>query len=329
MEDTNRRELLRRAARLAAGGALGGAVWTSEAVAAPAPQGAAPARFFPGFKADRIQTSGAVINTVSAGSGPPVLLMHGAPETHISWRLVAPELAKDYTVVATDLRGYGDSSTPPDAADPNDHSTYSKRPMALDQIEVMRHFGFSRFAVVGHDRGGRVGRRMALDHPDVVTRLAVLDIVPAHYLYSHVTIDFVRAYFHWFNYLREAPGPEKELEASAAARKGRTTDEVQLEYLRTSSRPANIHAMCEDYRASASIDLKNDAADQAAGKKITCPLLVLWGERGPMGRIYDVLGIWKQYEGTNVSGRAMPSGHNVQEQAPQETLREIRTFLKG
>jgi haloacetate dehalogenase len=255
--------------------------------------------------------------------------MHGAPQTHVSWRLVAPDLAKEYTVVATDLRGYGDSSTPPDAADADDHSAYSKRPMALDQVEVMRHFGFSRFAVVGHDRGGRVGRRMALDHPEAVTKLAVLDIVPAHYLYSHVTIDFVRAYFHWFNYLRAAPGPEQELEASTAARKARTTDEVQLEYLRTSSRPENIHAMCEDYRASASIDLKNDAADQAAGKRIACPLLVLWGERGPMGRLYDVLGIWKQYEGTNVTGRAMPSGHNVQEDAAAETLVELRSFLRS
>ncbi len=320
----NRRELLQRAAAVAAGAAA-----ASARAAGAAPQAPDPLRFFPGFKADMVRTSGATINVVSAGSGPPVLLMHGAPETHISWRKVAPALAKDYTVIATDLRGYGDSSTPPDAADPNDHSTYSKRPMALDQVEVMKHFGFDRFAVVGHDRGGRVGRRLTLDHPDAVTRLAVLDIVPAHYLYSHVTIDFVRAYFHWFNYLRAAPGPEQELEAADAARKARTTDEVQLEYLRTSAMPAHIHAMCEDYRASASIDLKNDAADQAAGKKITCPLLVLWGERGPMGRIYDVLGIWKEFEGTNVSGRAMPSGHNVQEDAPEETLEELRGFLRS
>ncbi len=319
-----RRELLHRAAATAAGTAAAAALGAEPRVAGQAPD----PLFFPGFKASKVQTSGATINVVSAGSGPPVLLMHGAPQTHVSWRLVAPELARDYTVVATDLRGYGDSSTPADAADPNDHSSYSKRPMALDQVEVMRHFGFSRFAVVGHDRGGRVGRRMALDHPDTVTKLAVLDIVPAHYLYSHVTIDFVRAYFHWFNYLRAAPGPEKELEAADAARKARTTDEVQLEYLRTSSTPENIHAMCEDYRASASIDLANDAADQAAGKKITCPLRVLWGERGPMGRIYDVLGIWKQYEGTNVSGRAMPSGHNVQEDAPAETLAEVQAFLE-
>jgi haloacetate dehalogenase len=324
MGGVNRRELLQSAAAIAAAGL----VVPRRADAAIDQVSADTRHFFPGFKASTVQTSGATINVVSAGSGPPVLLMHGAPETHVSWRKVAPALARDYTVVATDLRGYGDSSTPPDSSSPGDHSTYSKRPMSLDQIEVMKHFGFNRFAVAGHDRGGRVGRRMALDHPDVVTRLAVLDIVPAHYLYSHVTIEFVQAYFHWFNYLRPSPGPEQDLEAAMAARTSRTTDEVQLEYLRTSSRPRNIHAMCEDYRASASIDLENDVADQAAGRRITCPLLVLWGERGPMGRIYDVLGIWKQYEGTNVAGRAMPSGHNVQEDAPEDTLEELREFLR-
>jgi haloacetate dehalogenase len=322
MKAVNRRELLQSAATVAAAGVVAArSVRSAAAQAVPD-----TLRFFPGFRASTVETSAATINVVSAGSGPPVLLMHGAPETHVSWRKVAPGLAKDYTVIATDLRGYGDSSAPPGVAD---HSTYSKRPMALDQIEVMKHFGFDRFAVVGHDRGGRVGRRMALDHPEVVTRLAVLDIVPAHYLYSHVTIEFVQAYFHWFNYLRRAPGPEKELGAADAERRARTTDEVQLEYLRTASRPQNIHAMCEDYRASASVDLKNDAADQAAGRRITCPLLVLWGERGPMGRLYDVLGIWKQGEGTNVGGRAMPSGHNVQEDAPEETLDEIRKFLSA
>src|SRR5215471_1889319 len=279
----------------------------------------------PGFRNERIKTSGAEINAVIGGSGPPVLMWHGAPQSLITWRLIAPDLAKDFTLVMCDLRGYGDSSKPPDG---ENHANYSKRPMALDGVEVMAHVGYNRFPVVGHDRGGRVARRMALDHPDKVAKLAVLDIVPAHYLYSHVTIDFVRAYFHWFNYLRAAPGPENEQKATNEAALARVTDEVQREYLRTSATMENIHAMCEDYRASASIDLKNDEADIKAGKKIQCPLLTLWAANGAMGRLYDVLAIWKE-EGVNVSGKGLPGNHSLQESAPEETLAEIRKFLKG
>ena len=280
-------------------------------------------RFFPGFKPFKLATTGATINGVIGGSGPPLLLLHGAPQTHVSWRLVAPKLAESYTVVAADLRGYGDSSTPPDG---DGHANYAKRAMALDQVEMMHHFGFDKFPVVGHDRGGRVAQRMALDHPDNVAKLAVLDIIPTYYLYTHVTIEFVQAYFHWFNYLRPAPGPENDLKAQAEAQLARATSEIQKEYLRTSSRPDNIHAMCEDYRAGASIDLKHDAAD--LDKKIACPLLVLWGERGPMGRLYDVLAIWRE-RGTNVTGKALPAGHNLQEDAPEQVLTEVRTWLKA
>ncbi len=279
-------------------------------------------KFFPGFKPWKVQTSGATINGVIGGQGPPLLLLHGAPQTHISWRLVAPKLASEYTVVAADLRGYGDSSKPPDG---ENHSNYSKRAMALDQIEVMKHFGFDRFAVAGHDRGGRVTHRMALDHARVVTRAAVLDIVPTYYLYTHVTIEFVQAYFHWFNYLRPAPGPENELKAGYDAHPAPAGD-VQAEYYRTASDPANIHAMCEDYRAGASIDLKHDEAD--LDHKIECPLLVLWGARGPMGRIYDVLKIWKD-RGTNVTGKPLPAGHNLQEDAPDEVYTELRALLRS
>ena len=270
-----------------------------------------------------MKTSGAEINLVHAGSGPPLLLMHGAPQTHVSMRLIAPELAKDYTVIVPDLRGYGDSSKPPDG---ENHANYSKRAMALDQVEVMKSFGFDKFAVVGHDRGGRVGHRMALDHPDKVTKLAVLDIVPTYYLYTHVDIRFIQAYFHWFNNVRAAPAPENDLKAQYEAQKARATNEVQLEYLRTSSDPANIHAMCEDYRAGASIDLQHDAADLS--KKIACPLMTLWGLKGPMGRIYDVLAIWKE-RGVNVSGKGLGGGHNLQEDVPDEVLAELRPFLKG
>jgi haloacetate dehalogenase len=278
-----------------------------------------------GFRNERIKTSGAEINAVIGGSGPPVLMLHGAPQSLITWRLIAGDLAKDFTLVMCDLRGYGDSSKP---ADKPDHSSQSKRPMALDGVEVMEHLGYRQFRLVGHDRGGRVGRRMALDHPDRVTRLVVMDIVPAHYLYSHVTIEFVQAYFHWFNYLRPAPGPENELKAANDAQLARTTNDVQREYLRTMTDPLTIHAMCEDYRASASIDLKIDEADIKAGKKIKCPFLTLWAATGAMGRQYDVLGIWKE-EGVEVSGKGLPGNHSLQESAPKETLAEIQQFLKA
>ena len=171
--------------------------------------------FFPGFKSFKVKTSGAEINGVIGGQGPPVLLLHGAPQTHITWRMVAPKLAATYTVVVSDLRGYGDSSKPPDG---ERHINYSKRAMALDQVEVMKHFGFEKFPVIGQDRGGRVAHRMALDHADKVTHAAVLDIIPTYYLYTHVDIQFVQAYFHWFNYLRPAPGPENELKARPTRR---------------------------------------------------------------------------------------------------------------
>ena len=280
-------------------------------------------RFFPGFKSARVKTSGAEINLVHAGSGPPILLMHGAPQTHVSMRLLAADLVKDHTVIVPDLRGYGESSKPPDG---ENHANYSKRAMALDQVEVMKSFGFDRFAVVGHDRGGRVGHRMALDHPDKVTKLCVLDIVPTYYLYTHVTIEFIQAYFHWFNYVRAAPAPENDLLKQMEAQKARVTSEIQLEYLRTSSLPENIHAMCEDYLAGASIDLKHDAAD--LNKKIDCPLRVLWAEKGAMGRLYDVMAIWRE-RGTNVTGKGMPGGHNMQEGAPNALLAELRLFLRA
>ena len=330
MTSMNRREALKQAAAVAAAAMAcpaAGAARTLPSPQAPGPTqapGQAPGstlRFFPGFTSARVTTSGAEINVVHGGSGPPVLLLHGAPQSHISWRLVAPELAKTHTVIVPDLRGYGDSSKPPDG---DNHINYSKRAMALDQVEVMKHFGFDKFPVVGHDRGGRVGHRLALDHADKVTRLAVLDIVPTYYLYTHVTEGFIQAYFHWFNNVRAAPAPENDLKASYDAARARATTDVQIEYLRVNSDPANIHGMCEDYRASASIDLKHDEADLA--KKIACPLLTLWGVKGPMGRLYDVMAIWKE-RGTTVTGKGLAAGHNLQEDAPAEVLAELRAFL--
>ena len=280
-------------------------------------------RFFPGFKSFRVKTTGAEIKAVIGGSGPPVLLLHGAPQSHITWRMVAPKLAANYTVVATDLRGYGDSSKPPDG---DEHVNYSKRAMAIDQVQVMRYFGFQKFPVIGQDRGGRVAHRLMLDHPDTVTAGAVLDIIPTYYLYTHVTIEFVQAYYHWFSYLRRAPQPENELKAQYDGMLAKATSDVQKEYARVMSDPETIHAMCEDYRAGASIDLKHDAAD--LNKKIACPLRVLWAEKGAMGRIYDVLATWRE-RATNVTGRALPGGHNLQEEVPEMVEQEIRDLIRA
>ena len=318
----DRRDVLKQAAALAAGAVVGTGHTMTVAAQGP-PVAPNTLRFFPGFKPFSVKTSGAVINGVIGGQGPPLLLLHGAPQSHISWRLVAPKMAATRTVIVPDLRGYGDSSKPPDG---ENHANYSKRAMALDQIEVMKSFGFDRFPVIGQDRGGRVTHRLILDHPNAVTHAAVLDIIPTRYLYTHVTIEFVQAYFHWFNYLRAAPGPENELKAANDAAAARATSEVQLEYLRSMRDPATIHAMCEDYRASASLDMKFDEADQ--DKKITCPLRVLWAEKGAMGRLYDVLGIWNNY-GTKVSGRGLPGGHNLQEDVPDMVVAEIEALIRS
>ena len=311
---TSRRDLLKQMAALGVAASAGRALEAQTV--------SDTTRFFPGFKPFKVQTTGALINGVIGGQGPPILLLHGAPQSHVSWRLVAPKLAATHTVVVPDLRGYGDSSKPPDG---ENHANYSKRAMALDQVEVMKHFGFEKFPVIGHDRGGRVTHRLALDHPDRVTHAAVLDIVPTHYLYTHFKIEFVQRYFHWFNYLRPAPGPENDLKAQNEAQKARATNEIQLEYLRTASDPANIHAMCEDYRASASIDLAHDEADMK--KKIRCPLLVLWGQKGAYEGLYDVLGIWRE-RAAKVSGKSLPAGHNLQEDLPVVIFDEIQGLLK-
>lgn len=313
----DRRDLLVSSAALAAAGTVG-AVRPALGQSADADK-----VLFPGFRTEQVVTSGATINCVIGGEGPPLLLLHGAPQSHASWFACAPELARRYTVVASDLRGYGDSSKPDDG---ENHYNYSKRAMALDQVELMQHFGFEKFRAVGHDRGGRVMRRMALDHPQRVEKFAVIDIVPAHYLYNEgLTKEFVDAYFHWFLYLRPAPFPENIVAEQMASRTREGPNPVVVaEYERTFANPATIHAMCEDYRASASIDLEFDEADMH--KMIECPLLVLWAERGAMGRLYDVLATWRM-RGTNVAGKAMPGGHSFHETHPQETLAELLPFL--
>ncbi len=315
----DRRELLKQAAGLVVASGF-----TRDAAAQAAPD----ATFFPGFTASTVKTAGAEIHVVKGGTGAPLLLLHGAPQTHITWRLVAPLLMKDYTLVIPDLRGYGDSSKP---ADTPDHVNYSKRNMANDMLEVMKSFGFTRFPVAGQDRGGRVGHRLAVDHPEVVTKLSVLDIVPTHYHYTHVRIEFVQAYPHWFTYLQAAPGPENTLKATNDAAVARATTDAAKEYSRANTNMANIHGMCEDYRASASIDLTYDEEDLKAGRKVQCPLQTLWSTRAPIGRIFDVLNIWKTYA-TNpatVTGKGLDGGHYLQEDLPEVVANELKGFLKS
>ncbi len=333
MDVHTRREMLKTAVGLGVGAAAADALSVRGAHADGSRQllpGATP--FFPGFRQRRVETSGIQINYVVGGSGPPVLLLHGYPENHLMWRKIAPELAKTHTVVAADLRGYGDSGKP---AGGGDHSMYSKRAMAQDQVEVMGSMGFSRFAVVGHDRGGRVAHRMARDHRNAVAKIAVLDIVPTYTLYHSVTREFATAYYHWFFLIQPAPFPETLLENSVEFYMKRSLgsfppdvieEAVYAEYLRTFRDPAAIHASCEDYRAGASIDLEHDAADLT--DKISCPLLVLWGEKGPMNHLYDVLGIWKGL-GTNVSGKALPAGHFLAEERPGDVIAELTKFLNA
>lgn len=289
---------------------------------------------FDGFEHRRVATSGAEINLVLAGRGPPVLLLHGYPQTHVMWHRVAPHLAREFTVVAPDLRGYGDSAKP--ESDP-EHLTYSKRASAADQVEVMRTLGFERFAVVGHDRGARVAHRMALDHPQRVTRLAVLDVVPTRRLFSSVNQALATGYYHWFFLIQPNGLPEKligsdpEYYVREKLRRwsgdfSAFSADALAEYVRCFRDPAAVHASCEDYRAAASIDLVHDEADGA--RKVECPVLALWGEKGLMERHFDVLASWRECC-TDVRGRALPCGHFLAEEAPAETRAEVRAFLLG
>lgn len=266
------------------------------------------------------------------GEGPPLLLLHGYPQTHVIWHRMAPALAADYTVVCADLRGYGDSSKPAGSAD---HANYSKRAMAADMVAVMAALGFEHFAVVGHDRGGRVAHRMALDHPERISHLAVLDIVPTFTLFERTDKAFAVGYYHWFFLSQPAPLPERMIGADAdfflttkmghwSAQSAVFDETAMVEYRRCFSDPRTIHASCEDYRAAAGIDLEHDAADLT--RKVACPTLALWGEYGLMHKTNDVLETWRE-RCDDVRGRSIPCGHFLPEEAPDETLLEICRFL--
>jgi len=262
------------------------------------------------------------------GAGPPLLLLHGYPQTRACWHRVAPALAERFTVVAADLRGYGDSDKPPGG---DDHAGYAKRTMAADMVAAMRALGFDRFGVAGHDRGGRCAYRLALDHPERVSKLAVLDIVPTAEMWRRADMRFGLANWHWFFLAQPAPLPERLLERNPDAyyfRSGRERfdPEALADYLRCARRPETIHAMCEDYRAGATFDFAVDEADSAAGRKITCPLLVLWAGRDELEEWWDVLEIWRAWA-DDVRGRPLDCGHYLAEEAPDETYAELRAFF--
>ncbi len=289
-----------------------------------------------GFQRSEIKTSGARIVTVTGGKGPPLLLMHGNPFNHLSWQKVAPRLATEFTVVATDLRGYGDSEKPPGGPK---SVNYSFRAMAQDQVEVMAALGFDRFYAAGHDRGARVLHRMCLDHPQKVARAAIIDIVPQHYLYGNVTKAWATFSWHWFFNIQPFDLPEKMMGADpdwfikkklAKTEQGLSFfDPAALaDFMRCFRNPETIHAICEDYRAGAGIDLEMDEADVKAGRKIDCPLLLLWGATGGVGRNQNSMEIWPRYASDIRAGKALPSGHYVNEEAPEETYSELRAFFR-
>jgi len=292
---------------------------------------------FPGFTLQQVAVSGGPIRLRHGGSGPPLLLLHGNPQTHAMWHAVAPELAKSFTVVCPDLRGYGGSLKPPATTD---HAPYAKKVMARDMVEVMEQFGHRRFLVGSHDRGARVAHRLALDFPAHVERLAVLDIVPTIEHFERTDMAFALSYYHWFWFAQPHPFPEVLINAAPevwfhthTTRGPKSTDlfhpEALADYLAAARNPEMIRGMCEDYRAAASIDLEHDRASRAAGAKIQCPLLVLWGAKGKIGKWYDALAIWRQYCAGEVNGGPVDSGHYLAEEAPRDVIARFGAFFSG
>jgi haloacetate dehalogenase len=292
------------------------------------------AQLMSGFDLRRIDTGEVTIHCAVAGSGPGLLLLHGHPQTLVVWRKVAPRLvAAGCAVAAADLRGYGDSDKPAGGAA---SVNYSKRAMARDQVALMRRLGFDRFAVIGHDRGGRVAHRMALDHPDAVERLVVVDIAPTATMYARTDKDFATRYFWWFFLIQPFDLPERMIGADPeyflrrhVEAQSKTPDAVEpaafAEYLRCYRDPRTVHAICEDYRAAAGIDLEHDAADAEA--RIEAPLLALWGAKGVVGQTYDVLATWRE-KALDVSGEALPCGHAVPEEVPEAFTDAVLAFLR-
>jgi haloacetate dehalogenase len=291
--------------------------------------------FFPGFSVESVQTSGTTIHVLRKGSGPALLLLHGYPETHLTWHKVAPKLAEHFSVIVPDLRGYGDSGKPQDG---KRHENYSFRAMAQDQVEVMHHYGHEHFLVAAHDRGARVTHRLCLDHPERVEKACVMDIAPTLTMYEGTNQEFATKYMWWFFLIQPAPLPERmigldpgfylqHMFAGLNKSPGSIAPELMSEYVRVFSHPAAIHASCEDFRAAADIDLEMDKADDEAGRKIQCPLHVLWGGKGTVGSSWDVLASWREKCAASVTGRALDCGHFLQEESPRDLLAELYEFF--
>lgn len=287
---------------------------------------------FDGFTLKTIDTDNVSIRLRTGGAGPPLLLLHGNPQTHVMWHAVAPLLAQQFTVVTTDLTGYGMSSKP---ASSDDHAPYSKRAMAKDQIAVMRQLGYERFMVAGHDRGGRVAYRMALDHPEVVEKLAVLDIIPTLDAFDRGGREFGLGYYHWFFLAQPAPLPETLINRDPDWFWRWHTDRVPREfftpeavddYLTCFRNPETVRAICEDYRAGASIDCLHDAKDKEAGRRVACPLLALWGKQARLDAWYDTLAVWREWA-DDVRGNSLDCGHYLAEERPVETADALISFF--
>ena len=289
---------------------------------------------FEKFDDHRISVNGAEIFCRVGGSGEPLLLLHGHPQTHWMWHRVVDDLSERFTIVAADLRGYGDSSIPPASGN---GENYTKRIMALDQLELMRSLGFDRFSVLAHDRGARVAHRLGMDHPDAVERMMLLDIAPTLAMYEQTDEAFARAYWHWFFLIRPEPLPETLIEANPegylravmgtrSAGMSPFTERAFSEYLRSASRPGAATAMCEDYRASAGVDLEHDRADRNSRALLRCPLFVLWGREGVVGRCFDPLVEWSKVA-QDVRGEAVACGHYIAEEAPEVLVRKALAFF--
>lgn len=290
---------------------------------------------FDGFALETRTANGQQIRLRRGGAGPPLLLLHGNPQTHLMWHRVAPALAARFTVVAPDLRGYGFSSKPPPSAD---HAPYAKRAMAQDMVALMADLGFPRFDVVAHDRGARVAHRLALDHPAAVARLCVMDIIPTLEHFERADMDFAMGYYHWFWLAQPHPRPERMILRDVedwfdihTAREPKDRSffhpEARADYLAALREPGTVAAICEDYRAAATIDLAHDRESRAAGLRLGCPLLVLWGRKGRIEAWYDALAIWRAYAAGPVEGGAVESGHYLAEEAPEAVLARLDAFL--
>jgi haloacetate dehalogenase len=285
-----------------------------------------------GLTNHKIKTSQGEFNLIKGGQGFPLLLLHGYPQTHFMWHKIAPLLAQEFTVIATDLRGYGESFKPQGTTD---HTNYSKRVMAQDQVEIMEQLGYDQFYLVGHDRGARVAHRLTLDYEDKVKKLGLIDIAPTYDMYLTTDQEFATAYYHWFFLIQPYPFPETLIQQkpdyflrhclqSWSRQPNTFTEETIQEYLKYFRQETTIHGTCEDYRASATIDLIHDQADRE--QKMTCPVLILWGSQGVIEKKYSVLELWRG-RGSNVRGKSVNCGHFLPEECPQETYQVIRDFL--